>query len=381
MADKEDGGYYAIKGFLFQYDKSILEILQNHCKTIALEQIQDINYEKYVLQVKHKETQNFSNSKIKEPIIELLELYKNDLELNFCLYAYFKDKEKQIYVFKTIKELKKVIQYRDLTKNKEILDKYDDELLLRFIQHFKLVFADDFEKQFKDVISMIQDNFHISKEESYVVHSLIRDYLMNVVAQKSIDNRLVSFAEIEKHINECKQVTFNSMYIEIIGKEQYLKAIRKKFFTEKSANINKYERLLLIECNEYENRAVIRKIIELVGNKYYRKNKSPAPYIVFRNLNKDDLNLVKQGLIDDSVRWTDGTCFDGDKFRIEKVEKNKDVVIKIISDANLDELLDFVEFKEVYDLYTNNKTVLKTSTSIINSIVISGCDDFIELIR
>lgn len=38
-----DGGYYAIKGFLYQFDNAILEIMDNPDKEVGIEHIQDIN--------------------------------------------------------------------------------------------------------------------------------------------------------------------------------------------------------------------------------------------------------------------------------------------------------------------------------------------------
>ena len=59
-AKEKDGGYYAIKGFLYQFDVTIQEILVNAEKDVQFEQIQDINYDDYVIQIKHKETQEYS---------------------------------------------------------------------------------------------------------------------------------------------------------------------------------------------------------------------------------------------------------------------------------------------------------------------------------
>ena len=54
----KDGGYYAIKGFDYQIDKTILEVLKqpNGDEEVAIEQIQDINTNSYVIQDKYKET-------------------------------------------------------------------------------------------------------------------------------------------------------------------------------------------------------------------------------------------------------------------------------------------------------------------------------------
>lgn len=72
---QEEGGYYAIKGFLYQYDKAILEILlKDEGLPVYIERIQDIDCENYVLQVKHREAADYSASKIREPIIKLLDM-------------------------------------------------------------------------------------------------------------------------------------------------------------------------------------------------------------------------------------------------------------------------------------------------------------------
>ena len=70
----EDGGYYAIKGFEYQVSKTILEILEseNDDLEINIEQVQDIDSKDFVMQVKYKETQKFTPSKIKAPTIQLI---------------------------------------------------------------------------------------------------------------------------------------------------------------------------------------------------------------------------------------------------------------------------------------------------------------------
>ena len=72
-----DGGYYAIKGFEFQIDKTILEILGTD-KDVSLENIQDVNTDSVVIQVKYKETQEYSDNKIREPVLQLIEEFKKD---------------------------------------------------------------------------------------------------------------------------------------------------------------------------------------------------------------------------------------------------------------------------------------------------------------
>jgi hypothetical protein len=85
----EDGGYYALKGFAFQFNKSLLEVLENQESDVEIEQIQDIGVDNYYIQVKYHETQTYANWKIKKPMVQLLEYSKSDKSRNFCLYCYF----------------------------------------------------------------------------------------------------------------------------------------------------------------------------------------------------------------------------------------------------------------------------------------------------
>ena len=85
-----DGGYYAIKGFEFQIDKTILELFKADDTTpVCLEQIQDINTNDFVMQVKYKETQKYTPAKIKEPVIQLIDEYQKFPTKKYYLYCYF----------------------------------------------------------------------------------------------------------------------------------------------------------------------------------------------------------------------------------------------------------------------------------------------------
>lgn len=45
----DEGGYYAIKGFLYQFDKTLIEVITNPQTSVAFENRQDIDYEDYAL--------------------------------------------------------------------------------------------------------------------------------------------------------------------------------------------------------------------------------------------------------------------------------------------------------------------------------------------
>jgi len=75
-----DGDYYAIKGFEYQIDKTLLKILntKEDDRKINIENIQDIDSNDFVMQIKYKETQSYPSNKIKEPVLQLIEEFKNN---------------------------------------------------------------------------------------------------------------------------------------------------------------------------------------------------------------------------------------------------------------------------------------------------------------
>lgn len=375
---QEEGGYYAIKGFLFQYDKLILELLSTEDDTrLFIERVQDIDYENYVLQVKHKETANFSNSKVRDPIIKLLDIFVSEQSKKFCLYAYFKDQKPHVFKFEKIEELKKVLKYKDKEKTEALYAKYTDAVLEKFIQNFSLCFSEDFEKQFSTVLNKISLRMGVSNDEAWIYHAIISDKLFKIVLKKNSEERYITFNELKSYVEECRSLTFENKYKEIVGREQFLKAIKKKYFTFKSPNINNYERLFLIECKNIENTTVVRQIIDSVSSKYYKRGKSPAPYICLRNLDKNVLNDVKRGLIDDNQKFSDGTYFDGDCFRKEKLQMEQDVKIKFIFEESIDTFV--VDFKEVYEFYIQKATKLCVKSYKIK-IQIESIDEIKSLI-
>lgn len=354
---QEEGGYYAIKGFLYQYDKAILEILsRDEGVPVYIERIQDIDCENYVLQVKHKEAADYSASKIREPIIKLLDTFVYDTSKKFCLYAYFRNQKPHSVKYKTVQELKDILKYRDKEKTENLQNRYTNEQMELFIKNFTLQFAENYEKQFEDVLKKICEKMKVEEDEAWIYHAIISDKLFKVALENEDEKRCITYRETKEYVDKCNTITVESKYRNIIGRERFLKTIKRKYFTFNKPNINNLERLFIIECNEIENATVVRYVIDALKNKYYKVGKSPAPYVCFRGLSREVLNAVKIGMIDDEQVFSDGTCFDGDIFRSNKLVNDKNVAIKFVSEENVESIE--VKFKEVYDFYLRSRTTI-----------------------
>lgn len=353
---KDDGGYYAIKGFLYQFDKTMIELLNNHEDTIIyIEKIQDINYEDYIIQVKHKETAKFSNSKVREPIIQLLDLYSKDNSKKFCLYGYFEDRTPEVITFTKVEQLNEILKYRDADKTDALELRFPQALRESFINNFSLCFGEDFENQFKYLIGEIKSVFNLNTvDEAIIYHSLIREKLFELAIKEDEQERSITRRQLEMYLSKCNKNIFYGYYDMFMGREKYIALVKKEYFTIKSANLNNFERLFIIDCIGDYNETTIRKIIDNISNKYYRKNKSPAPYICFRMISCDVLRNVKRALLDDEVKFSDGTYFDGDRFRVSTLKNDghaNGTTVKIIKEEDIEEVMDSVLFKEHYHLF------------------------------
>jgi hypothetical protein len=383
MCDK-DGGYYAIKGFLYQFDKTIIDILDNPDKQIFVEHIQDINYDDYVIQIKHKETANFVYSKVKEPIIQLLRIFKSDNNKKLILYCYFFDKNPEEYKISNVQELNNILKYRDENKNKKIDLEFPKELKEKFIENFTINFSEDYEGQFLIVINKIKTGFSLQDDnEAFLYHSLIRGKLLNLALKENSKDRGISKSDLDKYMRTTKDNIFHLSYKYYLGKDKYIKFIRSKYFTFKSTNINCFERLFIIDCHDYESVTTLHNIINNISKKYFKLGKSPAPYICLKGVKKDTLNEFKMQLLDDNVIFNDGTCFDGDRFRIEKIIEDASnvnkVVVKLLKEDELEKLIKKVTIKEYYHLFLSSP--MNFSTEYRQSKVqIENCEDILEII-
>jgi len=193
-----DGGYYAIKGFEYQIDKTLYEVLtiNNDEAIIRLEQIQDINTDDFVMQVKYKEASKFTPSIIREPIVQLIEEYISNSNLNYILYCYFFDENGYD-------------ENVDLTFLNKILgrekDKFSDNIKTNFLTKFKLKFSEEFHNQYLSVLQKLNElSFCNTIDEAQYYYSILVDYLRKKVVNNSptqLNARQVNKKEILLHLN------------------------------------------------------------------------------------------------------------------------------------------------------------------------------------
>jgi hypothetical protein len=342
-----EGGSNAIKGFLFQFDRTILEILQHPDSIVTFEQEEDIQREKYYIQVKERGKSKYYPSAIRNAVEQLFDLFLEDETRKFCLYCHFQDRDK----------LRWVPSESDLN---EIFGKsnkrHGHEKLALFCESFVVEFSHDYEAEFQEVIQKLKSVFSPSSTEVAVMyHAVVRSYLLDL-SVKQAGERKASFSDIDGVMKKVRRRVSMDGYQDLLGKERFEKALHRMYFKHKRPNIDNFERLLIIECDGEGNGIEMMQLIMQIATMYYVKEKSPQPFVLLRNLDAQQLKNIKQGLIDKGFMFNDGTWFDGDKIRSEKLfAKNTEEAygkVKFLPSEKLLAAGAFLKhFDEIYDFY------------------------------
>lgn len=357
-----DGAYIALKGYKFQFDRTILEIFNKSTKMIEIEQLQDYGYDDYLVQVKYHNT-NYTapqqKQKIKKPLVQLFDQYLKNKTKKFILFIYLKGiipTKKNL----TVTELDAIL---GKIKRFSVIERAD------FITRFTLIYADDFENQYEEVIQKIKVAYSKTNEEAEIYYSIISSHLLEIVTNNppsDSSKRKTSKSEIDKIISNGKKLIFKSAYIEIIAKEKQLKQLNKLFF-KTSLNTEPHERIFIIEVKSTVEIKLLNELVLLVKTKW-SKNKTKTipdtdrfvPLIYFKGIKESDLVKLKTDLQKDGYMINDGYDFMNADFNINSLNirptfTNKLFFKFINKQQDLEELLmNLVKTGEVYQFFINS---------------------------
>ena len=373
---REEGGSNAIKGFLFQFDRTILEVLENPNSVIRVEQSEDIEKEKYYIQVKNRESAKYYPSRIRRAIAQLLNLFIEDEERSFCLYCHFKDRSPNIWT-PTANEIKTILG--------KGASKYGKNKIEVFSSHLVIEFCNDYKAGFDSVIKELKNSFGLrTRDLAIMYHSIIRSYLLDL-AVKELSERKTSYAKFKTLVEKVQLHVSMDGYQRILGSDKYERLIRKQNFVHKRANIDNFERLFIIECDKTITPVDVMQIVSVVSNKYFVKGKSPQPYILFKNLDGEVMTKVKQGLVDKGIFFNDGTWFNGDKIRIDKLFSKKiDEAFGKVKFLPGEELLGSTKilgyFDEIYEFYVTDSISIRNFEDRYIQIPVANSQQALKII-
>ncbi len=369
IKNTDDGGYYAIKGFSYQVDKTILELLNtdDENKKINIEQIQDIGSSDFVMQVKYKETAKLIPSEINKAISQLIEEFKTDKTKKYILYAYFKNSNGYKEKIEADKKISKELLNELLGGLKS---DHTEQERSSFVDNFYLDLSPEFQDQFNSVILKLQDkNFGNTPEETIFYYANIFDFIYKLVTSnptQDTQNRTCTQKEIFDYLRNGKQLIFDSSFREYQGDEKYFSFIKGKYFL--NMNVDYRERFIVVDLKKDETISDIKDVVVNIKNKFYnisggvnsRRVKSPAPYIYLKNISDSILIQLKTELLEEGISFKDGYDFKDATFFLESIKEkstiHNNICLKLMnSEYILQKLLSekFNQTKEIYQFCIN----------------------------
>ncbi len=356
---KEDGGYIAIRGFAYQFDKALLDMIQNPDRAYQIEHLQDHNYEDYAIQVKYygrEYTVPEQKQKIKNIIIKLLTDFSENSELGYCIYAYFAGSGEKFISFD--------IDLLNSYLGKE-QGKFDASIKNKFVRKFKVVYAPDFKKQFELLITEISKAYSCDENDACCYHAMMVSHLERLVLKYKLEQaaeRVCSKDSLDTLVATAKDVIFRTAYTEFLGKDKFQKHIHKQYFNRQ--HIDGKERVFIIEPPTkwvpHSLRHVLYEVAMKWGNNTDRtpNNDRSSPFFFLR-VNEDQLIELKHQILAEGKSFSDGHYFKGSEFDPKMLVKIQSPYLRfnMFFVHSVDEIYQVFDVanrpKEIYQFYSS----------------------------
>jgi hypothetical protein len=363
-----------LTGYFYQFDHAITKLLEmNSDDFITVEGIEDIDTktvdQETAIQCKYYAKTEYNHSVISKPIRLMLNHFKEVKEgkkqpVNYYLYGHYKKGHEKLEFPITVNFLKE--KFLTYTK-KEIKYFHHNDLCLTdadlndFIKNLTInINAVGYEEQLSRLLILLEKEFNCSRfeAENYYYNNSLK-IIKDLSIKSEIDERKISKKQFLNCINN-KETLFNEWFLLLKGKREYLKNLRKEFFT--SLNTSPFERFFLIELSEDDYlRANVKEVLFLIAEKWSnlsKRNPTPfCPYIYLHNFSDVELIELKKELFQERFKFVDGYSFMGATFSPDLLSESATVInqIKIKILNNLQDLSLTLKYnqktKEVYQFY------------------------------
>ena len=336
-----------IKGYFYQFDKSILEILEqsNETDMVTIEGIEDIDIEnsdeRNFIQCKYYEKTDFDNSIIRKPIQLMFRHYlenrtePKDKNFTYRLYGYYKKGHEKLLEL-TTENLKTYFldfskfgvidesgnsNYQIKNKKGEVIfeETVKDDDIEDFKNHLFIdIKADSYENQIEKIKSKIQNDLSdYSEEDIELIYFNALKIIKDLACAHNIEKRQISKKEFWDRI-KTKNYYFERWMSELLEWKNYKKIIHKKYFPRVS-NLSPAHRFFILDC-QGESVNNVKNVISEISRKYSRLIHQFSPYVyLYNTLNVDFVTELKEKLYEDGCFFKDGFPFKNSKFRFQEM--------------------------------------------------------------
>ena len=343
-----------IKGYYYQFDASILSLLNlsNDTDAIEVEGIEDIDIntatEKTAIQCKYLSTPRFINSAVREPITLMLEHFVDPAtpnDIRYILYAHFEDEVPGGEPGIDLARLKEILTYSEakVEKHFEIDNSITDAQLIVFLSQFKFCFGREFSVQQKEVVTLLRSRFGCSEFEAdaHFYNNALR-IICDLSIKKDPKERKITKLDFIRKI-DCRMKLFNEWFILLRSKKEYLKLSAQNLKSSRAIDPSRTKMIVLgTEIIIADNSEMpMLSFIENLIAKYYKLSSAlhtAKPLTFVFDCNSDTLTQLKKDLIDSDIPFNDG-CeeikFSTQIFNKDPIKNTNKSGIKILKSSYL----------------------------------------------
>jgi len=270
---------YTIQGFLYQFNKTLLEILKApEDSSVTVEGvIEDIDIlapsETTAIQCKYHETQqSFSLSLLYEPLLQMMVHFKNnpDAKITYILYGYFPNKSPgDKYPLKK-EDLSQIISTENQKYKKYVSalkDGFNEEA---FLSAVSIEFGKHMDTLIKDVQATLVDaGISIDDVEQIAYPNAINE-IATISCRHDADERNVRKADLIAKLNKIKTIAISRWTLALKTRKKLLTARKKQL--KPHLDINARDRHFIISQTSLEdfNSNIVIFITDYL-NKYHFK--------------------------------------------------------------------------------------------------------------
>lgn len=314
-----------IKGYFYQFDSSILELLKlhNNSSFITVEGVEDIdvnsNDEETAIQCKYYESSKYNHSIIAKPIRLMLKHFSECKKgekpiIKYKLRGFYESGQDKLQLPINIKFLKeKFLTYESSGQRIE----YHQELQLsdNDLQEFLGVLeidinAQSYNDQLQEVFRLLKEEFTCSdfEVENYYYNNCLRE-IQNLSIESDINNRRITRQQFIQNINH-KKVLFTEWFIKFKTTNKYIKDVNITLKALGALKLNKPKTILigneLLQTNNSE--LPIESFIENLIDKFYKIGmlEDAKPLIIILDVNDEEMKNIKKELIRKEIVFNDG---------------------------------------------------------------------------
>ena len=364
-----------IRGYCYQFDKSIFEILslEKDADFVEIEGIEDVDVESEgelrAVQCKYYEKTSYSHSVIAKPIRLMLQHFSanKDLVGKYHLFGHYKDGQEKLILPVTVDVLKeRFLTYKKggVLNEEHMKLGLSDSNLQCFLQKLILdINARSFEEQQKAVIDSLERTFSCSAEEArHYFYNSAFNLVVNLACSHT--NRKISKSAFLQGINNAKSL-FNLWLYKYRGRNQYLKKIRADLFT-RNLNTAPFNRFFIIDISGTNSISEIKECIYIIQKNWSNLSKrSPSPYSPFIYIHGQEnwlCNSIKNDLYAEGLKFSDGYNFKGSEFCVDTMldaKESKDVKFQFVeTQSDLESIIKYSKSRtEVYQFFLGENDI------------------------